>query len=112
MKLNYAFSKREIALILALVLVLVGLLYYRFVYLGISSQTDQYDSTDLEAQIQMEQLQIIEWQKMQDEIIEVGPNTDIDVPSHIDEDEDDEEEDEDDELTGEDGESESEEDYE
>ena len=72
MKLNYAFSKREIVLILALVLVLVGLLYYRFAYLGISGQKDQYNTADLEAQIQMEQLQLIQWQKMQDEIIEVG----------------------------------------
>ena len=38
MKLNYSFSKREIALILVLILVLVGLLYYRFVYLNISGQ--------------------------------------------------------------------------
>ena len=72
MKLNYSFSKREIALILALILVLVGLLYYRFVYLGISSQVDQYDTADLEAQIQLEQLQLIGWEKMQNEIDEIG----------------------------------------
>lgn len=68
MKLNYSFSKREIIMILALLLVLVGLLYYRFVYLGISGQVEQYNTADLEAQIQIEQLQLIEWQKMQDEI--------------------------------------------
>lgn len=72
MKLNYSFSKREIALILVLVLVLVGLLYYRFVYLNISGQIEQYDTADLEAQIQLEQLQLIEWEKMQDEIDEIG----------------------------------------
>ena len=72
MKLNYSFSKREIALILVLVLVLIGLLYYRFVYLGISAQVEQYNTEDLEMQIQMEQLQLIEWQKMKDEIDNVG----------------------------------------
>ena len=72
MKLNYSFSKREIALILALILVLVGLLYYRFVYLGISNQVDQYNTADLEAQIQLEQLQLIQWEKMQNEIDEAG----------------------------------------
>ncbi len=72
MKLNYSFSKREIALILILILVLVGLLYYRFVYLNISGQVDQYDTADLEAQIQLEQLQLIEWEKMQAEIDEIG----------------------------------------
>ena len=72
MKLNYSFSKREIILILALVLVLVGLLYYRFVYLRISSEVDQYDTADLEAQIQMDQLQLIEWEKMQNEIDTIG----------------------------------------
>ena len=72
MKLNYSFSKREIALILALILVLVGLLYYRFVYLGISNQVDQYNTADLEAQIQLEQLQLIQWEKMKNEIDEAG----------------------------------------
>ena len=72
MKLNYSFSKREIALILILILVLVGLLYYRFVYLNISGQVDQYDTADLEAQIQLEQLQLIEWEKMQSEIDRIG----------------------------------------
>ena len=72
MKLNYSFSKREIALILILILVLVGLLYYRFVYLGISDQVDQYNTADLESQLQLEQLQLIEWQKMQDEIDNIG----------------------------------------
>ncbi len=72
MKLNYSFSKREIALILILILVLVGLLYYRFVYLGISDQVDQYNTADLESQLQLEQLQLIEWQKMQDEIDDIG----------------------------------------
>ena len=72
MKLNYSFSKREIALILGLILVLMGLLYYRFVYMEIGSQIEQYDTTDLEAQVQMEQLQLIKWQAMQDEIEEFG----------------------------------------
>lgn len=72
MKLNYSFSKREIALILILILVLIGLLYYRFVYLNISGQVDQYDTTDLEAQIQFEQLQLVEWEEMQNEIDEIG----------------------------------------
>ena len=72
MKLNYSFSKREIALILVLVLVLIGLLYYRFVYLRIGDQEKQYDTTDLEAQVQQEQLQLIEWEKMQNEIDEIG----------------------------------------
>jgi len=72
MKLNYSFSKREIALILVLVLVLIGLLYYRFVYLRIGDQEKQYDTTDLEAQVQLEQLQLIEWEKMQNEIDEIG----------------------------------------
>ena len=49
----------------------------------------------------------------QDEIIEVGPNTEIDVSSNSESDEDeDEEQDEESELTGEDGESESEDEYE
>ncbi|MDO4532925.1 MAG: VanW family protein [Coriobacteriia bacterium] len=49
----------------------------------------------------------------QDEIIEVGPNTDIDVSSHSESDEDeDDEQDEDDELADEDGVSESDEEYE
>lgn len=72
MKLNYSFSKREIVLLLALVLVLVGLLYYRFVYMRISSEADQYNTADLEAQIQLEQLQLISWEEMQNEIDEIG----------------------------------------
>lgn len=72
MKLNYSFSKREIAMILLLVLALLGLLYYRFIYLGINDQVQQYDTADLEAQIQLRQMQVIEWQGMQDEIDEVG----------------------------------------
>ncbi len=72
MKLNYSFSKREIIIIFALILVLLGLLYYRFVYLRISEEADSYDTTDLEAQIQMEQLKLVEWQTMQDEIDAIG----------------------------------------
>lgn len=72
MKLNYSFSKREIAMILILILVLVGLSYYRFVYIGISNQVEQYDTKDIEAQLQLEQLQLIEWEKMQEEIDNIG----------------------------------------
>lgn len=72
MKLNYSFSKRDIILIFALILVLLGLLYYRFVYMNISNEADSYDTADLEAQIQMEQLKQIEFQKMQDEIDAIG----------------------------------------
>ncbi len=75
MKLNYAFSKKEIALILVLILGLLGLLYYRFVYLNISGFEEEYDTTDLEAQVREQQLHVIEWERMQDEILNANGKT-------------------------------------
>ncbi len=68
MKLNYTFSKKEIALILVLVLGLIGLVYYRFVVLDLNNSIEQYYTADVEAQVQEQQLHVIEWERMQDEI--------------------------------------------
>ncbi|MCR5404062.1 MAG: hypothetical protein K6E91_09655 [Butyrivibrio sp.] len=72
MKLNYSFTKREIILIFALILVLIGLLYYRFVYVNIRDQAGEYDTADMEAQIQQEQMQLVQWAAMAQEIDEIG----------------------------------------
>lgn len=62
--LKRAFSKKEITLILLLTLGLLVLLYYRVVYLQIQDQLSQYDTADLEANIEIEQARAQQIQSM------------------------------------------------
>lgn len=67
-RLNRAFSHKEIALILLLTLVLLVMVYYRFVYVPIQRDIASYDTTDLEAQIVVEQERSAQIQRMKEEI--------------------------------------------
>lgn len=66
--LNRKFTKGETALILVLVALLLGLLYYRFVYTWIEDSLTQYDTTELEDQLMIDQARAMQMRQMQDEI--------------------------------------------
>lgn len=55
MKLNRKFSKKETVLILILTFALLGFIYYFFTYDYLESQLRNYDTTDLDSQITLEQ---------------------------------------------------------
>ena len=67
-RLNRAFSHKEIALILFLTLVLLVMVYYRFVYVPIQREIESYDTTNLESQIIVEQGRAAKIRKMKEEI--------------------------------------------
>lgn len=66
--LNRKFTKKEIALILVLVAVLIGLLYYRFVYQWEQQSLQQYDTADLENQLMIDQATAMQMKQMEDNI--------------------------------------------
>lgn len=53
-KLNRPFTKREVVLILVLAVILLAMVYYRFVYVPVQDQISALDTTALEDQIQAE----------------------------------------------------------
>ncbi|MEE0955961.1 MAG: hypothetical protein U0L49_09155 [Eubacterium sp.] len=70
MKRNRALNKRELALLLVLTLLFLGLVYFRVVYLPVQEQLVEYDTAELEAQIAIEQAKAAKLDKMRKEIAE------------------------------------------
>jgi len=68
MNLNRKFSKKETVLILILVFALLGFIYYFFTYNYLESQLAQYDTTDLDNQISLEQQRAASIKQMQADI--------------------------------------------
>ena len=68
--LNRAFTNREIAVILLLTLILLVLIFYRFIYAPIQEQLDYYEAetATVDTQIQMEQVRAAKIQQMRDQI--------------------------------------------
>ncbi|MDD6685149.1 MAG: hypothetical protein PUE47_05090 [Lachnospiraceae bacterium] len=67
-KLNRPFTKKEVVLILALAVILLAMVYYRFVYVPVQDQISALDTTALEDQIQAETIRAQQMKKMQAEI--------------------------------------------
>ena len=66
MKLNRAFTKREIVLFLIGAALLIALFYWRVAYIPLQDELASYDTTDVEAQIAQEQAKAAQIKKMQD----------------------------------------------
>ena len=66
--LNRAFTKREKVLLLVLVMILLGLVYYRFVRLPVQERIAAADTTVLEQQMEMEQQKSAIIKQMQEDI--------------------------------------------
>lgn len=66
MKLNRAFTKREIVLLLIGAALLIALFYWRVAYTPLQDELASYDTTDVEAQIAQEQAKAAQIKKMQD----------------------------------------------
>ena len=71
--LNRAFTNREIAVILLLTLILLVLVFYRFVYAPLQEQLEYYEAETaaLDTQIQLEQVRSAKIRQMR-ELIETG----------------------------------------
>ena len=71
--LNRAFTNREIAVILLLTLILLVLVFYRFIYAPIQEQLEYYEAETaaLDTQIQLEQVRSAKIRQMR-ELIETG----------------------------------------
>ena len=67
-RLNYTFSRKELALLLLLVIVCLVMIYYRFVYVPIQDQIASYDTVYLEDQIVIEQAMAMKIMAMKEEI--------------------------------------------
>lgn len=67
-KLNRPFTKREVVLILVLAVILLAMVYYRFVYVPVQDQISALDTTALEDQIQAETIRAQQIKKMQTEM--------------------------------------------
>ena len=68
--LNRAFTRREKVLLLALTFILLGLVYYRFVYLDVQRRISQASITSLEDSIMSEEKKASAIKKMQEEMQE------------------------------------------
>lgn len=68
--LNYTFSKREKAMILGLVVVLIIVLWYRFVFVATQDEMSKIDTqiSETQSQIILNQAKLAQQQKMQDDI--------------------------------------------
>ncbi len=66
MKLNRAFTKRELVLLLIGAALLIALFYWRVAYIPLQDELASYDKTDVEAQIAQEQAKAAQIKKMQD----------------------------------------------
>ena len=66
--LNRAFTKREKVLLLVLVMILLGLVYYRFVRLPVQERIAAADTTVLEQQMEIEQQKSAIIKQMQEDI--------------------------------------------
>jgi hypothetical protein len=66
--LNHTFTKKETAILLILVALLLAMGYYQFVYKWHQKAIVQYDTADIESEIAQEQSKAIQIKKMQEEI--------------------------------------------
>ncbi len=66
--LNRAFTKTEEILLLIITVLLMGLLYYQFVYKAQQAAIVRYDTSGLEAEMLIEQARAAQIKSMQDEI--------------------------------------------
>ncbi len=66
--LKHTFSKKEITVLILLILALMGMAYYQFVYKWAENAIAQYDTTEIEMQILTEQAKASKIRQMQDEI--------------------------------------------
>jgi hypothetical protein len=67
--LNHTFTRKETAILLILVALLLAMGYYQFVYKWQQKAIAQYDTTDIETAIAQEQAKAIQIKRMQDEIV-------------------------------------------
>lgn len=68
MNLNRDLTRKELALVLALALAFLGLVYYRFVYVSVQDQIAEYDTSELETEITIEQTKARNLEMMLEEI--------------------------------------------
>jgi len=68
LKLNRAFTKRELILLLIGAALLIALFYWRVVYIPLQDELASYDTTDVEAQIAQEQAKAEQIKKMQEAV--------------------------------------------
>ena len=66
--MSRSFTKREKILLLVLCVLLLGILYYQFVYKTTVAMIDKYDTADLETDLQIEQTKAINIKNMEKEI--------------------------------------------
>lgn len=66
--LNHTFTKKETAILLILVALLLAMGYYQFVYKWQQKAIAQFDTTDIETAIAQEQAKAIQIKRMQEEI--------------------------------------------
>ena len=66
--LNHKFTAREAGVILLLVAVIIGYLYYYVVYQYFEDEVAKYDAAELEEQIGLEQAKAVRLKKMQEEL--------------------------------------------
>ena len=67
-RLNYSFSKRELALLLSLTIICLVMIYYRFVYVPIQDRIASYNTASLEDEILIQQATAVKIQAMKDAI--------------------------------------------
>lgn len=66
--MNRQLKRREIVLIFVLTFILLGLVYYQFIYKSLKDAEVQYDTADIEMQIETETVKAANIQKMKQEI--------------------------------------------
>lgn len=75
--LNHKFTGREAAFILVLVAVILGYFYYYVVYQNIENEIAKYDTTDIEDQIESEQMRTNNLLKMKAELENEGDSASV-----------------------------------
>lgn len=66
--MNRQLKKREIALIFVLTFILLGLVYYQFIFKSLKDAEVQYDTTEIETEIQTETVKAADIARMKKEI--------------------------------------------
>lgn len=68
--MNRKLKKKEIALIFILTFILLGLVYYQFIYKSLKNAEVQYDTTEIDTEVQNETIKAANISKMKKEIEE------------------------------------------
>lgn len=76
------FSRLENVLLVLLTVIFLGLVYYQLVYRGLQDARTRYDTTDLDAELQVYQLQILKIQNMEGKVEESKKNIKGYVPTY------------------------------